>query len=83
MDIGTPSDSTDSGGYEVSAESQHEVHAAERTLAEMGADEETRLQKENEQDVAFDEELELDENSDWLRGCGWPLKKPVVQHVPH
>lgn len=38
----------------------------------MEADEEARLQKENEQSVAFDEELEQDESSDWLQGCCWP-----------
>lgn len=45
----------------------------------MEADEEARLCREHEQAPAFDDDLETDENSDWLRGCGWP---PWFQHKP-
>jgi len=38
----------------------------------MGAEEEKRLLEEWHETIALDEELEHDENTDWLRGCGWP-----------
>jgi hypothetical protein len=40
----------------------------------MEAEEEERLAKEyEERTLALDQELEYDENTDWLRGSGWPV----------
>ena len=47
-------------------------HVEERTLGEMEADEEERTHRGGEQDLALDDDLEADENTDWLRGYGWP-----------
>lgn len=44
----------------------------DEALMQMEAEEEERLQEEHHEAIALDEELEHDENSDWLRGCGWP-----------
>lgn len=66
--------------HDVVAESQHNVDPAKRTLADMEADEKARLFMENEKDIAFDQGLDMDENSDWLRACGWSLwfrQKPL------
>lgn len=41
-------------------------------LAQMEAEEEKRLLEEWDKTIALDEDLEYDENTDWLRGCGWP-----------
>jgi hypothetical protein len=49
---------------------EDKVDVAERTLATMEADEEARLREEDQRDATFDFELDMDENSDWLRGCG-------------
>jgi len=60
---------------------EDEVDVAERTLAVMEADEEARLREEDQRDATFDFELDMDENSDWLRGCGWPKwfrQKPMA-----
>lgn len=54
--------------------------SAERTLADMEAAEEARLCDESQSGAPTDDELETDENSDWLRGCGWPRwfhQKPI------
>jgi len=61
------------------ATNSDEATPAERTLAEMEADEEAWLCREHEQAPAVDDDLETDENSDWLRGCGWPR---WFQHKP-
>ena len=68
------------GEHEAVVERQQETDPAERTLADVEADEEARICEEAEQGIAFDQELETDENSDWLRGCGWPRwfrQKPI------
>ena len=41
-------------------------------LARMEDEEEKRLLEEWDETIALDEDLEHDENTDWLRGCGWP-----------
>ncbi|KAJ9634088.1 hypothetical protein H2199_009119 [Coniosporium tulheliwenetii] len=41
-------------------------------LMRMEAKEENRLLEEQQESILLDEELEHDENTDWLRGCGWP-----------
>ncbi|KAJ9655923.1 hypothetical protein H2201_008696 [Coniosporium apollinis] len=41
-------------------------------LMRMEAEEENRLLEERQESIPLDEELEHDENTDWLRGCGWP-----------
>lgn len=48
----------------------------------MEADEEERTHRGGEQDLALDD-LEADENTNWLRGYGWPWwfrhkLKPVI-----
>ena len=56
------------------------ANAAERTLADMEAEEEARLCAKDERNATVDHELEADENSDWLRGRGWPVwfhQKPL------
>ncbi|KAJ9634203.1 hypothetical protein H2199_009087 [Coniosporium tulheliwenetii] len=50
------------------AERANECSALDR----MEAEEEKRLLEEHEETIALDEELEHDENTEWLRGCGWP-----------
>jgi hypothetical protein len=60
---------------------EDEVDVAERTLAVMEADEEARLREEDQRDATFDFELDMDENSDWPRGSGWPKlfrQKPIA-----
>jgi len=42
-------------------------------LAQMKAEEEKRLLEQQDESIALDEELEHDENTEWLRGCGWPI----------
>jgi hypothetical protein len=57
------------------------VDVADRTLAVMEADEEARLRVDDQRDATFDFELDMDENSDWLQGCGWPSwfkQKPIA-----
>lgn len=49
-------------------------------LKRIEAEEEQRLLAEQTISIALDEELEHDENTDWLRGCAWPLwfaQKPL------
>jgi hypothetical protein len=41
-------------------------------LLEIEADEEARLASEAQEFACQSQELEHDENTDWLRGCGWP-----------
>lgn len=38
----------------------------------MEAEEEARLADEAQGSTALADELELDGNTDWLRGCMWP-----------
>lgn len=42
-------------------------------LMRIEAEEDQRLLNEQINSLALDEELEHDENTDWLRGCAWPL----------
>ena len=49
---------------------EHHIDMADRTLAVMEADDEARLRADDQRDATFDFELDMDENSDWLRGCG-------------
>jgi hypothetical protein len=42
-------------------------------LMRIEAEEEQRLLIEQGNSMALDEELEHDENTDWLRGCPWPI----------
>jgi hypothetical protein len=51
---------------DVGADSENESEAEERTLSRMEAEEEKRLRLESEQNVAYDKDLEIDENSAWL-----------------
>ena len=44
----------------------------DRTLTDMEAEEERRICQEGEIEFAVTHDLETDENTDWLRGCGWP-----------
>ena len=41
-------------------------------LLAMEAEEEARLASIGQRETAVAKELEHDENTDWLRGCGWP-----------
>lgn len=41
-------------------------------LQQMEAEEEARLAEEAQGFICLFEELEHDENTEWLRGCGWP-----------
>jgi len=45
----------------------------EEALMHMEAEEERRLLSEQSNSVALDEELDHDENTEWLRGCEWPI----------
>ena len=38
----------------------------------MEAEEEQRLLQMEENAPTLDDQLEHDQNTDWLRGCGWP-----------
>ncbi len=54
------------------------VCGAEAELLKLETEEETRIRKDPE--VVIDEDLETDENSDWLRACGWAIwfkHKPI------
>jgi hypothetical protein len=42
------------------------------TLLQMEAEEEARLLQEEQESMSLSNELEHDEKTDWLRGCGWP-----------
>ena len=49
-------------------------------LLKMEAEEEARLVGEIQGSTALTDELEHDENTDWLRGSGWPMwfaQKPL------
>ena len=46
--------------------------AATTALLQMEAEEEARLLREEHEFMSLSNELEHDENTDWLRGCGWP-----------
>lgn len=49
-------------------------------LTQMESEEEERLLRQDQENLALDEELEHDENTDWLRGSGWPrwfAQKPL------
>jgi hypothetical protein len=52
---------------------EDEANAKERIFADIEAEEEARLRVEDKRDATIDYELEADENSDWLRGCSWPV----------
>lgn len=54
---------------------QHSMHppSEEEALMRMEAEEEQRLLSEQSNSVALDEELDHDENTEWLRGCEWPM----------
>jgi hypothetical protein len=41
-------------------------------LLRMEAEEEARLLREQQKPMSLSNELEHDEKTDWLRGCGWP-----------
>ena len=41
-------------------------------LLRMEAEEEARLLREEQESMSLSNELEHDEKTDWLRGCGWP-----------
>jgi hypothetical protein len=43
----------------------------EAELLQLEIGEETRIRKDAE--IAIEEDLETDENNDWLRACGWTL----------
>lgn len=47
------------------------VHSAYAELLKLETEEETRIMKEPE--IAINENLEMDENNEWLRACGWAL----------
>jgi hypothetical protein len=52
---------------------QHDMDdAATTALLQMEAEEEARLLREEHELLSLSNELEHDENTDWLRGCGWP-----------
>jgi hypothetical protein len=46
--------------------------AATTALLQMEAEEEARLLREEYESLSLSNELEHDENTDWLRSCGWP-----------
>ena len=53
---------------------------ATATLLQMEAEEETRLLQQDRELMSLSNELEHDEKTDWLRGCGWPrwfAQKPL------
>jgi hypothetical protein len=45
---------------------------ATAALLQMEDEEEARLLREEQEWMSLSNELEHDENTDWLRGCGWP-----------
>jgi hypothetical protein len=50
------------------------------TLLQVEAEEEARLLREEQESMSLSNELEHDEKTDWLRGCGWPrwfAQKPL------
>jgi hypothetical protein len=49
-------------------------------LLQMEAEEEARLLQQDQELMSLSNELEHDEKTDWLRGCGWPrwfAQKPL------
>ena len=52
--------------------SEKHLNSEEEALILMEIEEEQRLLSEQRNAVALDEELDHDENTDWLRGCEWP-----------
>lgn len=74
-------------GWERHLSSDHKVVTntlvnAEAELLKLEMEEETRIRKDP--DIVIDEDLETDENSDWLRACNWALwfkHKPIPLFV--
>lgn len=59
-------------------ESTEVVCDAEAELLKLEMEEETRIMKDS--DTVIEEDLETDENTDWLRACGWAVwfkHKPI------
>ena len=52
--------------------SNQQLLREEDVLLQVEAEEERRLLNEQRDGIALDEELDHDENTDWLRGCEWP-----------
>jgi hypothetical protein len=52
--------------------SEKHLNSEEEALILMEIEEEQRLLSEQSNAVALDEELDHDENTEWLRGCEWP-----------
>lgn len=53
---------------------------ATAVLLQMEAEEEARLLQQDQELMFLSNELEHDEKTDWLRGCGWPrwsAQKPL------
>lgn len=53
---------------------------ATAALLQMEAEEEARLLQQDQELMSLSNELEHDEKTDWLRGCGWPrwfAQKPL------
>jgi hypothetical protein len=60
--------------------SEKHLSSEEEALILMEIEEEQRLLSEQSNAVALDEELDHDENTEWLRGCEWPTwfaNKPI------
>lgn len=53
---------------------------ATAALLQMETEEEARLAQQDRESMSLSNELEHDEKTDWLRGCGWPrwfAQKPL------
>jgi hypothetical protein len=71
---------TSRGGKESSWASSVSDDPATAAILQMEAEEEARLLQQDQGFMFLSNELEHDEKTDWLRGCGWPrwfAQKPL------
>jgi len=71
---------TDRGGRGSSWDRSAIDEPATAALLQMEAEEEARLAQQDRELMCLSNELEHDEKTDWLRGCGWPrwfAQKPL------
>ena len=63
---------TSQGGKRLSWDRSAIDEPATAALLQMEAEEEARLLQQDRESMSLSNELEHDEKTDWLRGCGWP-----------
>jgi hypothetical protein len=63
---------TSQGGKRLSSDRFTIDEPATDALLQMEAEEEARLLQQDQESMSLSNELEHDEKTDWLRGCGWP-----------